>query len=86
MWARGGSEATPILSPDNYNLSRGLQMSPIMSTHILPNHRHTHPHTSFRASGQYYRKASSLISLHHFDLIIHSIHTWNKQFDVLLSL
>ena len=29
---------TPILSPDNYNLSRGLQMSSIMSTHIQINH------------------------------------------------
>ena len=44
MMAREGVGVTPILSPDNYNLSRGLQMSPIMSTHILSNHRLT-PHS-----------------------------------------
>ena len=56
MMAREGVGVTPILSPDNYNLSRGLQMSPIMSTHILSNHRLTpHQEDSFHASGQYFR-------------------------------
>ena len=48
-------------------------MSPIMSTHILSNHRLTHHHTSFRASGKYYGRGFTALLLHFVAHILYPI-------------